>query len=135
MNRLLSLLITEEIKSTKSSDQAAAALRVGEKMRNSLSTLMGPAGFCALLMRARAISVPEAAWLSRLEISKDGQLEGWNTATEGLSKTEAAAGAAILIGHVLDLLDVFIGQDLTLRLAQEVWPRAKLRNLKPRQDL
>jgi hypothetical protein len=46
-----------------------------------------------------------------------------------LSDREASRGGLTLVVHLLELLATFIGEPLTVRLVQQVWPKARL-NLK-----
>jgi hypothetical protein len=109
--RLLSLESTAE---SSRDAKSFAALVVSEKLRRPLSTLAGAAGFRSLLMRALTLAKREAPMLDGVQVKEDGSLEGLNG-----NETETDA---VLIAHLLGLLETFIGESLTLRLLNNIWP-------------
>ena len=109
--RLLSLESTAE---NLSKANTFAALIVGEKLRRPLSIMAGTAGFRSLLMRALTLAKREAPVLDGVQVKEDGSLEG-------LDGEETEAGA-VLIAHLVGLLETFIGEPLTLRLLNDIWP-------------
>jgi hypothetical protein len=109
--RLLSLESTAE----NLSDSNTSAVRiVSEKLRRPLSRLAGTAGFRSLLMRALTLAKREAPLLDGVQVKEDGSLEG-------LDGEETEAGA-VLIAYLVELLETFIGESLTLRLLKDIWP-------------
>ena len=48
----------------------------------------------------------------------------WTSLGRKKTRTQAKEGGAILIAQLLGLLLTFIGEGLTLRLVQDVWPEA-----------
>jgi hypothetical protein len=104
-------------------------LDVCEQLRPQLVTLMGVGGFRALLLRALALASAEVPWLSAVKVKADGALEG----LEGLpAKPDLDAmleGKVALLTQLLGLLVAFIGENLTLRLVREAWPKATLYDL------
>ena len=109
--RLLSLESSAE---NLSDANTFAALIVTEKLRHPLSILAGTAGFRSLLMRALALAKREAQLLDGVQVKEDGSLEGLRR-----QETEACA---VLIAHLVGLLEIFIGEPLTLRLLNDIWP-------------
>jgi len=103
---------------------ADAAERACEKLRLHLSKIIGQAGFQALLARALTLTAAEFSWLTESRVERDGSLKGLRAAAEGRELAEATAGFVAVLGHILGLLVVFIGDDLTGRLARQVWPEA-----------
>ena len=99
-----------------------AALRVCEQMRPQLATLMGDAGFRALLGRALKLAAPQAAWLRTVHLNQDGSLRESDLATQ-LELEEIAGGGAILVAQLLGLLVAFVGEKLTLRIVRQTWPQ------------
>jgi hypothetical protein len=95
-------------------DDAMATCRVCEKLRDPLITLTGTAGYCSLLSRALTLAKREAAVLHAVEVQPDGSLNGL--------KGEAAKSHPIVVAHLLGLLVTFIGEDLTMRLVDDIWP-------------
>lgn len=106
-----------------------AAFQVSEKLRRPLSTLAGVAGFRSLMSRALALATGEVQWLKAVHIKADGSLEGLDEVRAQLSAAEIAEGEAALIAQLIGLLVTFIGESLTVRLMQEVWPEISARDL------
>ena len=108
-------LVALEAASAEQSDAATiATCRVCEKLRRPLITLAGTAGFVSLLSRALTLAQREASALDGVHVRLDGSLEG----LEG----DAAKAHPVLVAYLLGLLNIFIGEALTLRLLKDVWP-------------
>jgi len=101
-----------------------AALRVYEKLRRPISALAGVAGFRSLVSRALTLARAEAPSLSAVQVAADGSLKGLDELASQIGKEQARDGGAILIAQLTGLLFTFIGESLTLRLVQDVWPEA-----------
>jgi hypothetical protein len=118
-------LLTYEAVAGKNSEPAeSAAFRVCEKLRLPLITLAGVAGFRSLLSRALTLARAEAPSLSVVQVAADGSLKGLDELEPQINKEQARDEGAILIAQLLGLLLTFIGEGLTLRLIQDVWPEA-----------
>jgi hypothetical protein len=102
----------------------AAVFRVCEKLRQSLSKVMGVAGFHALLARALVLARADVSWLMDVRIKTDGSLEGLIEVEATLQPNELALGEIALVAQILGLLVRFIGPALTLALLREAWPEA-----------
>ena len=100
------LLAYEEVETTPAMADVHAVSRVCDKLRRSLTTLVGVAGFRSLLARALSLAKQESPVLGGWEVKSDGSLEGVNG--------EAAQSGAVL-------MITFIGESLTLRLLHDVW--------------
>jgi hypothetical protein len=94
-----------------------------EKLRPPLATLLGNVGFSALLSRALALAATEVKWLDVVHVDAGGALEGLTEPQAKISPAESARGGVVLLAQLLGLLATFIGEDLTLRLVREVWPK------------
>jgi hypothetical protein len=118
-------LLTYEAVAGENSDPAeSAAFRVCAKLRRPLITLAGVAGFRSLLSRALTLARAEAPGLSAVQIAADGSLKGLDELASQADKGQARDVGAILIAQLIGLLLTFIGESLTLRLIQNVWPEA-----------
>jgi hypothetical protein len=117
------LLALEAASQTATAATLPEAVRVLEKLRNSLSRIAGPGGFTALLRRALALARADVPALHAVQIGPDGGLEGLEALFAGADNVGAEA-ATTITGHLLGLLMTFVGQDLTLRLVREAWPDA-----------
>jgi hypothetical protein len=118
------LLAYEAVAGENSEPGESAAFRVCERLRRPLITLAGVAGFRALLSRALTLARAEAPSLSAVQVAADGSLKGLDELVSQTGKEQAREGAAILIAHLIGLLLTFIGEGLTSRLVQDVWPEA-----------
>jgi hypothetical protein len=118
------LLAYEAVAGKNSEPAESAAFRVCAKLRRPLTILAGVAGFRSLLSRALALSTAEAPSLSAVQVAADGSLKGLDELTSQIDEKQARDRGAILIAQLLGLLLTFIGEGLTLRLVQDVWPEA-----------
>lgn len=119
-------LIAGETRGRKSpATMNLGAFLVCGKLRPHLATLMGNTGFHALLARALALAQAKSAWLRTVQVKPDGSLE----AEPPFPPPDAAAlteGGDLLVAQLLALLVTFIGENLTLQLIREVWPKLSL---------
>ncbi len=118
------LLTYEAVTGENSEPAEPAAFRVCAKLRRPLITLAGVAGFRSLLSRALTLARAEATSLSAVQVAADGSVKGLDELAAQTGKEQASDGGAILIAQLLGLLLTFIGEGLTLRLVQDVWPEA-----------
>jgi hypothetical protein len=100
-----------------SAANSSAGMRVFEKLRRFLSTLVGASGFRSLVARALTLAKAQDPRLSAAQINPDGLLVGLSD----LGKPDQAAGV-ILIAQLLGLLFTFIGESLTMSLLLDAWP-------------
>ena len=118
-------LVTYEAVAGETSQPAeSAAFRVCAKLRRPLIRLAGVAGFRSLLSRALTLARAEAPSLSAVQVAADGSLKGLEELASQTAKEQDRDGGAILIAQLIGLLLTFIGEGLTLRLVQDVWPEA-----------
>ncbi len=90
--------------------------RVIERLRHSLSVLVGVAGFRALLARALALVKVQVPSMCALHVTPDGSLEGARDLA-----VHAEAGA-VLLTKLLELLAAFIGERMVMRILQDLKP-------------
>ncbi len=125
MHDVAERLVAEESRAIRSSDASGPTrFRVCEKLRRSLSAVVGPMGFRSLLGRALVLAKVEAPQLGPLQVSKEGALvfpEGFEIRC---GRKKSAAGEVVLTTQLLALLANFVGPALTLRLVQDIWPKA-----------
>lgn len=102
---------------------------VSDRLRTSLVRFAGVDGFASLLRRALVLASAEMLPLRNVKVGTDGRLEG-------LDQRSADAGevAVVITTHLLELLVVFIGESMTLRLVREAWPETSLDELFPRSE-
>ena len=118
------LVAYEAVGDENSAPSESAASRVCAKLRGPLITLAGVAGFRSLLSRALTLARAEVPSLSAVQVAADGSLRGLDELVSQTDKEHAREGGAILIAQLVGLLLTFIGEGLTIRLVQDVWPEA-----------
>ena len=118
------LLTYEAVAGENSEPAESAAFRVCAKLRRPLTTLAGVAGFRSLLSRALTLARTEVPSLGAVQVAADGSLNGLDELEPQIGKEQARDGGAILIAQLIALLLTFIGEGITLRLVQDVWPEA-----------
>ena len=118
------LLAYEAVGDENSAPSESAASRVCAKLRGPLITLAGVAGFRSLLSRALTLARAEVPSLSAVQVAADGSLRGLDELVSQTDKEHAREGGVILIAQLVGLLLTFIGEGLTIRLVQDVWPEA-----------
>jgi hypothetical protein len=116
------LIALEEKMHKASKARPLAGFYVCEKLRPPLATLMGNAGFHSLLSRALLLAQGEVAWLRAVHVNADGSLDEMAELDRQLDSQQIAEGRVVLLAQLLGLLVAFIGEDLTMRLAREIWP-------------
>jgi hypothetical protein len=89
---------------------------------------VGVAGFQALAFRALAQTKADAPGFRSVEVAADGSLKGLGESDSPVDtdKDSAGDGGIVLIGRLLELLLVFLGEPLTLNLISDLWPDAAL---------
>jgi hypothetical protein len=122
------LLAYEAVAGENSEPAESAAFRVFAKLRLALITLAGLAGFRSLLSRALTLARADAPDLSAVEVAADGSLKGLDELASQ-AQEETQEGGVVLLTQLIGLLLTFIGNDLTLRLVQDVWPEASFDGL------
>jgi hypothetical protein len=58
-----------------------------------------------------------------------GLWKGWRNFRRNSTRTKFLEGGVVLLAQLLGLLVAFIGENLTLRLVREVWPKVPLDDL------
>ena len=110
------LIAYEVSRNVSSKSTTTAAFDIIDKLRPHFGTLMGTAGFRALLARALVLTNAEVTWWRELRVREDGSFEGLDELEAHASPEEIAAGGLVLLARLLGLLMTLIGEDLTLRL-------------------
>ena len=90
---------------------------------------MGSGGFQTLLARALALAGAEVPGLRAVQVKMDGTLEGWAELHAQIHPDELFEGRVVLLARFLGLLVEFIGESLTVRLVNEVWPKVPFHDL------
>jgi len=86
---------------------------VCEKLRRSLSRLVGPEGYRSLLARALMLAQRETPLLGAVKVKEDGSIGGLTG--------KATEANVVLIGYLIDLMETFIGEAVTVWLLNDIW--------------
>jgi len=128
MDGLPRRIIAIEAGRADSSDwQGSPVARACDRMRVPLTNLMGVSGFASLTSRALAMARQDDPSLCVVTMRTDGSLEGFEEYERGWTGTTDREGK-FLVARLVGLLATFVGESLTLRLMQEVWPELIGRN-------
>ena len=124
MRTIAECLISLEEAGDRSGAAHFAAVPVLEKLRPQLATLMGAAGYAALVARALVLAKADVKQLETLKVKADGTLEIVHASRPVVDtgSRDNREGSVALIVRLLELLTAFIGENLTLHLACEIWP-------------
>ena len=131
MRELSQRLVAKEMQRGKSAEEAVAPFFIYERLRPSLSTLMGKEGTRALFARSLSLARLELPNLLSVTVSDEGLLAGFETAEASITFQEKFEYRIVLVAHVIGLLVAFIGSNLTLRLLRECWPELTFKDLEP----
>jgi len=123
-------LIAHETKENKSSGEKSRTIfPIPEKLRPRLVALVGSTGFAALLSRALVLARPDVAWLRAVHVNAHGSLEGPAELEAQVDPEKITEGRVALLARLLGLLMALIGEDLTMQLIRDVWPKLILNDL------
>lgn len=83
---------------------------------------MGATGFHALLSRALTLARTDVPQLSSVHLNAHGSLACPGEPGAALQSVELAEGGCAIVVQLLSLLEAFVGERLTLRMIDSVWP-------------
>lgn len=103
---------------------AEAAERTCQKLLDRLAKVITPSGCQALLSRALRLARADFRFLSETEPghTAGAYLEGLRKRAEGVDQGQVDRGLAALLGTLMELTALFIGEYLMGRMLLEVWP-------------
>jgi hypothetical protein len=113
-------------------DGCDAIIQVCEKLRTNLNAILGVVGFRTLLHRALVLTVAENKALENASVHHDGSLRGFEEFAACSTQKQIYTAGEALIGRLLFLVEILIGQALTRKLLEDIWstPRPKSNALK-----
>lgn len=129
MRKLARRLIAWEAGQKVTGQKNESAFPVPDRLRPHLVTLLGNGGFHALVSRALTLAQEEVPWLGAVDVKVDGSLGGVEDSQIDPTPDALREGRVALLAQLLGLLVAFIGDDLTVRLMREVWPKISLNEL------
>jgi hypothetical protein len=77
-------------------------------------------------LRALVLAGVEVPWLRTVRVNAEGGLDGLQTLHARLDPKEYFDGRVVLLSQLLGLLGAFVGEDLTLRLVRNIWPKLSI---------
>jgi hypothetical protein len=103
---------------------AVAAHTVFQKLSLELSSFIGTGGLHAVVGRALHLAQDDFPFLGSIRTQEHPEpaYAGLQESVQARDIGEVTAGLTALIAAFLHLLSVFIGEDLTLRVAMRIWP-------------
>ena len=106
----------------------AAAERICQKLSTRLAKLVTAAGCQSLLARAVHLAAAEAPFVRgvRAGMIPGPCLQNVRDSARGATCQQTQAALIAVVAHLIGLLALFIGDDLTGRLVRDVWPEAPL---------
>ena len=119
-----SVISLEARRAAPSAPRANPAERAWDGMRAPLANLMGVAGFVSLSSRALAMARADEPSLAAIGVRADGSLEGFEEFDRDRDAGAARLAGEILVARLVELLATFIGESLTVRLLNDIWPDA-----------
>lgn len=123
-------LIALAVKDAKfSASEPSAVFAVIEQLRPCLVQVVGDMGYRAVLLRALAISNPDAAWLHAVRVNPDGSLAGLDELNAEFDAKEIAAIRVFLLAEFVGLLVNLIGERLVLQLVYQAMPKLSKHSL------
>jgi hypothetical protein len=103
---------------------SAAALRVFHKLSQRMALLLSAVGSDALLRRAVHLSRAEFPFVGGIQTAPDAEslIPGLGQAATTVEPDQAHEGFVTVLGNLIALLDLLIGEHLAFRALQDVWP-------------
>lgn len=105
-----------------SNEDAPAAAIVLERLDKVLWRVAGQVGSRSLIERALSMARSKAPSLVALHIPATGPFTDADWQFARTTSFDPENDQVILVAHVLELLQIFIGERLTLQLVKEAWP-------------
>jgi hypothetical protein len=117
-------LVTYETRGKKlpATSKNVVALQACEKLGRQLATLTGTLALRALMTRALTLAAKEVPWLSEVQLTANGSFQGLAELELRLVEENLTDGAVVLLAELLGLLVAFVGDTVTWRVLQDVWP-------------
>jgi hypothetical protein len=121
-----SLIALEGEVNKSAGQERPLGLDVCERLRTHLAMLLGTYGYQAIVARALRLASVEVKWLITLRILPTGAWEVPEQLDTRITADQLAEGNLLLVAHLLGLLITLMGEDVTLRQIQGIWPNQRL---------
>ena len=117
--RLISIGATQ---AESSAATPAAVFAAIEKLRPTLTQVVGNQGFGAFLARALGSAKVDVAWLRSVRARPDGFWDGLERLEDTFDRSEIAEGSLVLLAQFIGLLVELIGERLLLQWVRQAFP-------------
>lgn len=134
LRNLVALLLAHEAGETGEPAQIAeAAQRICQKLRSTLSDVIGAGGFEAVAMRAVHLTAEEFPFVAGIEPSPlEGLcLGGLQESIAGRDPAQAREAITTLLYNFLTVLTFLLGRQLPFRYVHAAWPGFRIINEAP----
>jgi hypothetical protein len=118
-------LLSHEAGDSSAPAASAAAVEMAcRRLKGELTDLLGSGGVSALMGRALNLAKRERPVLAgvTLDTEQSSCYAGLSDALAAATDEEAAAACASVLGHLLGLLVILLGEDLGRQPVRELWP-------------
>ncbi len=105
-----------------SNGSADACIRASEKLRIEMQRLVGITGYSTLITHAMTLGRMEDPWLESVVIEPDGSLVWRSDSAQVQDPDPLVSGCETLLARTMELLVIFLGETVTLRLLRNIWP-------------
>lgn len=140
VNDLARRLLAHEVGSRPNLDASAEAIeRIHDKLGGRMNILVGQLGFAALVSRALHLARREHPILTgiSIDVQSGSGLQGMREFAQANDADPATATTALvaIVGHTIELLVTFIGDELSMRLIAEIWPNGTHLDVTPNVEM
>lgn len=112
---------------------AGAADRACQKLYDQMAQLFGHAGFHAMIARSLKLTGREFPEIRDMEDDPQGEdcLRGLQGSLEGADPDTARRAVEAVFANLINLLNSFVGTDMTMSLVARAWPEVTIREEGP----
>ena len=134
LERFAHRVILQAVGPSKTSEEVtAAAVAVHRKLLGTLSPLLGDIGSLALFRRSLKLSEATFPLYSEVRSNdREGLVNALHEILRKQSPNVILTASVALLAAYINLLETFIGEQLTRQLLQDAWP--DLHTFPPRKD-
>jgi hypothetical protein len=112
----------------ESGARSDAIVKVSEKLRLSLGSVLGVVGFRMLLYRALLLTSTDIGNMEKMSVRYDGTLVGVDDFAARSTQKQVDEGGEALISRLLVLAEIFLGDALIRNLIEGIWPTTHSKN-------
>lgn len=118
--RIVRAVVDAEIEHSGGAHDSDLAQRIMTRLHHQLKKVLGPAGLDVLLARALLLARRAHPLLAGITAGPGGTLAGLDDAARDAVALQESA--ITIVAHFIELMVVLVGEDLAIRLLNDVWP-------------